>query len=241
MRWSRLVLLILLIFDVWYRAHTFGPQVRDALHVNLWPSTVGASEPLDCDEAAYAYIGHRVNRGAVLYRDVTENKTPLGYWLYALAVLVGGYNELTIRIMPIPFVLLTITLVWWIAGRLGGQISACLAAALYVLMSTDPYLFGNGANLEHFVNLFTVSSLALLIYAWDRPKRWPLFAAGASSRRRRTREAIRIPSHRRRRASASSPSQAGLVLEKSRFDFRPRPAAIPNPHFPPFRRGGQGG
>ncbi len=180
MPWSRVVLLILLVFDVWYRAHTFGPHVRDALGVTLWPSTVGASEPLDCDEAAYAYIGHRVNRGAVLYRDVTENKTPLGYWLYALAVLVGGYNELTIRIMPIPFVLLTITLVWWIAGRLGGQRSACLAAGLYVLLSTDPYLFGNGANLEHFVNLFSVSSLALLIYAWDHPSRWPLFAAGAS-------------------------------------------------------------
>ncbi len=180
MRWSRLVLLLLLLVDVWYRAHTFGPYVRDALGTNLWPSTIGSSEPLDCDEAAYAYIGHRVTHGAVLYRDVTENKTPLGYWLYALAVLVGGYNELAIRILPIPFVLLTITLVWWIAGRLGGQVSACLAAGLYVLLSTDPFLFGNGSNLEHFVNLFSTALLAFLILAWDHPRRWPLFAAGAS-------------------------------------------------------------
>ena len=36
-------------------------------------------------------------------------------------------------------------------------------------LSTDPYLFGNGANLEHFINLFSVASLALLIYAWDHP------------------------------------------------------------------------
>ena len=155
-----------------------GRTVRDGLGVNLWPATIGASEPLDCDEAAYAYIGHRILRGDVLYRDVTENKTPLGYWLYTLAVAVGGYNELAIRIMPIPFVLLTIALVWWIAGRLGGQLSACLAAGLYVLLSTDPYLFGNGANLEHFINLFSVASLALLIFAWDRTERWPLFAAG---------------------------------------------------------------
>jgi 4-amino-4-deoxy-L-arabinose transferase-like glycosyltransferase len=178
MRWSRLVLLVLLVFDVWYRAHTFGPTVRDSLGVNLWPSTIGAGEPLDCDEAAYAYIGHRISSGDVLYRDVTENKTPLGYWLYALTVVAGGYSELTIRVMPIPFVLLTITLVWWIAGKLGGRISAPLAAGLYILLSTDPYLFGNGANLEHFVNLFSVASLALVIYAWDRPGRWPLLAAG---------------------------------------------------------------
>ena len=178
MRWSRLVLLVLLLFDVWYRAHTFGPRVRDALGVNLWPRAIGAGEPLDCDEAAYAYMGHRISSGDVLYRDLTENKTPLGYWLYALAVVVGGYSELTIRIMPIPFLLLTITLVWWIAGKLAGQLSACVAAGLYVLLSTDPYLFGNGANLEHFINLFSVASLALVIHKWDCPQRWPLIAAG---------------------------------------------------------------
>ena len=50
----------------------------------------GASEPLDCDEAAYAYIGHRLLKGDVMYRDLTENKPPLGYWLYALAVALGG-------------------------------------------------------------------------------------------------------------------------------------------------------
>ena len=138
MRWSASVLVLLLFFDVWYRAHTFGPDVRDRLGANLWPATVGASEPLDCDEAAYAYIGHRILRGDVLYRDVTENKTPLGYWIYALAVGVGGYNEIAIRIMPIPFILATIAIVWWIAGKLGGQVSACLAAGLYVLLSTDP-------------------------------------------------------------------------------------------------------
>jgi 4-amino-4-deoxy-L-arabinose transferase-like glycosyltransferase len=178
MRWSRSVLVLLLFFDVWYRAHTFGPRVRDGLGANLWPAAVGASEPLDCDEAAYAYIGHRLLRGDVLYRDVTENKTPLGYWLYTLAVALGGYDELAIRIMPIPFVLLTIAIVWWIAGRLGGQTAACLAAGLYILLSTDPFLFGNGSNLEHFINLFSIASLALVMLAWDRKGRWALLAAG---------------------------------------------------------------
>ncbi len=179
MRWSRAVLVILLLLDVWYRAHTFAPVLRDKVRVDLWPGAVGASEPLDCDEAAYAYIGHRILRGDVLYRDVTENKTPLGYWLYTLAVAVGGYNELAIRIMPIPFVLATIALVWWIAGRLAGPLAACMAAALYILLSTDPFLFGNGSNFEHFINFFSVASLAILIRAWRDTRRWPLCAAGA--------------------------------------------------------------
>ena len=37
-----------------------------------------------------------------MYRDLTENKPPLGYWLYALGVALGGYNELAIRLLPDP-------------------------------------------------------------------------------------------------------------------------------------------
>jgi 4-amino-4-deoxy-L-arabinose transferase-like glycosyltransferase len=178
MRWSRLVLMLMLCFDVWYRGHTFGPSVRDVISIDLWPTSAEASEPLDCDEAAYAYIGHRILRGDVMYRDLTENKPPLGYWLYTLTVALGGYQELAIRVMPIPFVLATIALVWWIALRLGGSGSACVAAVIFVFLSTDPYLFGNGANLEHFINFFAVASLALLIRGWDRASRWSLFGSG---------------------------------------------------------------
>jgi 4-amino-4-deoxy-L-arabinose transferase-like glycosyltransferase len=178
MRWSRATLFLLLVFDVWYRGHTFGPSVRDALGTSLWPAAVGASEPLDCDEAAYAYIGHRISHGDVMYRDLTENKPPMGYWIYTLGVALGGYNELAIRVLPIPFVLATIALVWWIGLRLGGPAAACLAGGLFVVLSTDPYLFGNGANFEHFINCFAVASLALVIFGWDRTDHWHLVASG---------------------------------------------------------------
>ena len=36
----------------------------------------GAAEPLDCDEAAYGYMGRRMAAGAVLYKDLTEYKPP---------------------------------------------------------------------------------------------------------------------------------------------------------------------
>jgi 4-amino-4-deoxy-L-arabinose transferase-like glycosyltransferase len=173
-----LTLIAILVADVWYRAHTFGPVARDTIGIDLWPASFGPAEPLDCDEAAYAYIAHRMLEGDVLYRDLTENKPPLGYWLYALAVALGGYNELAIRVMPIPFVLGTIGLTWWIAWRLGGALSAGLAAGLFALLSTDPYLFGNGANLEHFMNLFATASLAFVLLAWQRGARRYLWLAG---------------------------------------------------------------
>jgi 4-amino-4-deoxy-L-arabinose transferase-like glycosyltransferase len=180
MRWSVLILAVILVLDVWYRAHTFGPTVKQATGIDLWPRTIGPSEPLDCDEAAYAYIGHRLLRGDVMYRDLTENKPPLGYWLYALGVAAGGYNELSIRLLPLSAVLMTIALVWWIGEQLAGPVAASLAAGLYAVLSTDPYLFGNGSNMEHFMNFFSAASLALMILVRGRGLRWPLFAAGMS-------------------------------------------------------------
>ncbi len=152
--------------------------MKAATGIAPWPTTVGESEPLDCDEAAYAYIGHRILQGDVMYRDLTENKPPLGYWLYSLGVAVGGYREVAIRLMPIPMILATIAVVWRIARRLGGPVSAGLAAGIYILLSTDPFLFGNGSNFEHFINFFAVLSLALLVAGWDRPGRWWIFGAG---------------------------------------------------------------
>jgi 4-amino-4-deoxy-L-arabinose transferase-like glycosyltransferase len=177
--WSKVVLLLILAWDVWWRCHTIGPTVRDSLGFAPWPVVTGEAEPLDCDEAAYGYIGRRLAHGAVMYRDVSENKPPLGYWLYTLAVAIGGSNETTIRIMPIPFVLATIALVWWLGLRLRGPGAACLAAFLFALLSTDPYLYGNGANLEHFINLFAVGSLAAMIKSFDGPGRRWLVLAGA--------------------------------------------------------------
>ena len=80
------------------RPHVRTARARRDSGSACGPAAVGASEPLDCDEAAYAYIGHRILRGDVMYRDLTENKPPLGYWLYTLAVALGGYSELAIRV-----------------------------------------------------------------------------------------------------------------------------------------------
>ena len=123
--------------------------------------------------------------------------------------------------MPIPFVLATIALVWWIALRLGGPGSACLAAGLFVILSTDPYLFGNGANLEHFINFFAVASLALFD-SWMGPHR-PMVASWVRAfvwvpRRWSSRSRSSPPS------SSSRPSRGEPGRERSDGDERSREA-----------------
>lgn len=177
--WAWAGLGAVLVFDVWWRGHTVGPTVRERLGLNLYPISGAASEPLDCDEAVYAYIGKRITRGAVMYRDMTENKPPGGYWAYALAVALGGADELTVRLMPLPLVLATIGLVWWLALRLRGPGAAVVAALSYAFVSTDPFLYGNGANMEHLINLAATASLALMVGTWPRSGRGRLLTAGA--------------------------------------------------------------
>lgn len=170
----------ILLFDVWLRSHAFAPTI----HIRFGaegPQTIDRSvEPLDCDEALYAYMGKRMTHGAVLYRDLSENKPPLGYWIYEAAVAIGGYNETAIRVLPIPLVLTTIVLVGLIAGRIAGSVAAVVAAFLYALMSTDPVIFGDTANLEHASNLFAVASLAAFLAYLAREKTRYLLACGAA-------------------------------------------------------------
>jgi 4-amino-4-deoxy-L-arabinose transferase-like glycosyltransferase len=210
--WARVALVLILTFDVWWRCHTIGPTVRDSLGFAPWPVVKGEAEPLDCDEAAYGYIGRKLAHGSVMYRDVSENKPPLGYWLYTLAVAIGGANETTIRLMPIPYVLATITLVWWLGLRLRGPGAACVAAFLYALLSTDPYLYGNGANMEHFINLFTVASLAAMVESFSRaaPVGVGSAIADLSSGLGSRRSAIADPTQEN--GNPSQPSRRWLVL-----------------------------
>lgn len=185
LRAELVLLLVILGFNVWLRGHTFGPTIVERYHVNFWPITDVESEPLDCDEAVYAYIGKRIVAGDVMYRDLTENKPPGGYWLYALAVAIGGANELTIRLMPVPIVSITILLIWWIGRVVAGPGAGLLAALVYAIASTDPFIYGNGANFEHAINLAAVASLACLVRRVNEPGRaallWGGFFVGCAS------------------------------------------------------------
>lgn len=116
-------------------------------------------EPLDCDEAAYGYVAHRVLAGDRLYADVFENKPPLAYAPYAAAIAIGGYSERSIRILPIPFVLATLWCVWQFTREHAGRWGAAAAAGIFAVASTDPIVFGNGANLELYMNPLLVLSL----------------------------------------------------------------------------------
>lgn len=173
-------LLSLLVFAAWWRGHTIAPALQSAVGWAPYPVARGDVEPLDCDEALYAYIGHRLGSGDRLYADVSENKPPLGYLIYRAGVSLGGYNEVAVRLLPVPFVLATIACLWWIGFRLAGPAVGTVAGLLYALASCDPYTYGNGAQFEQFMNAFGAATVAMLMeYHVTRRRAWAV-AAGAA-------------------------------------------------------------
>ncbi|MBI1324293.1 hypothetical protein GC170_14070 [bacterium] len=162
-----ILIVIMAVILVWWRAHTFAPRVDQLIGLKFWPQMSGSAEPLDCDEAAYGYMGRRMAAGAVLYMDLTEYKPPAGYWFYAISIAVLGWSELTIRFMILPVLILTLLLVGSVARKLAGTVGSVAAMAVFILMSTDPYVFGNGSNLEHLMNMAGMSALWCFLKAYD--------------------------------------------------------------------------
>lgn len=118
------------------------------------------TEPVDCDEAAYGYVAWRVLKGERLYVDVFENKPPLAYAPFAGAIALGGFGERAVRLLPLPFVLLTLIAVWRSARLIGRTRGiGALAAFVYAWAQSDPFVFGNGANLEIYMNACLASAL----------------------------------------------------------------------------------
>ena len=171
--------LVPLILLLWWRAHTFAPDILESAGIRIWPVVQGRSEPLDCDEAAYGYMARRQVAGDLLYKDLTEYKPPGGYWFYAVAVAIGGADEMTIRLMVLPVIGMNCILIGCIIQVLSSRFAAFASMLLFILLSTDPYVFGNGSNLEHLMNLLLTASLAsYLKYKRDEMQLKWLFMSG---------------------------------------------------------------
>ncbi len=117
------------------------------------------------DEEIYLAIGQAVRRGAVLYRDIWDNKTPLLYWIYALSPTL-----LWAKLIATAAVLGTVGAMY----KLGGK---WVALAVGILLSL-PFLEGNIANAELYFT-FLIATAAVLIFSEKKPFLVGLLMAGA--------------------------------------------------------------
>ncbi|HLD11393.1 MAG TPA: hypothetical protein VJB91_00595 [Patescibacteria group bacterium] len=111
------------------------------------------------DEAITLTVGQMVRRGAVLYKDVFDNKPPLLYLTFSLA-----YTLFWVKLITTFFVLLTNIIFFFLSRSLFPKIKAFFLSLFFALLTSLPLLEANIANGEIYFLLFTVAGMFVYLF-----------------------------------------------------------------------------
>ena len=109
--------------------------------------------PFGRDQGEYAVIARAALDGKVIYRDVFNVKPPMTHLIHQIALILGGHQMLSIRLLDLFWQMLTAILLFVLANRIFNQkligvISGCLYAASYYSLG-----FWDTAQTDGFITL----------------------------------------------------------------------------------------
>ncbi len=133
--------------------------------------------PFERDEGEYAYAGQLMLQGVPPYSHVYNMKLPGIYAAYALILAVFGQTHTAIHMGLLVINAVTILLIFLLAKHLTDSFAGVFAAAAFAVLSLSQSVQGVFANAEHFVILFAVAGILLLVHAVDRNNLVLLLAA----------------------------------------------------------------
>ena len=133
--------------------------------------------PLERDEGEYAYVAQLLLDGVPPYQQAYTMKFPGVALAYAPFVASLGPQPAAVRASMLCVNALSILLLFLLARRLFGAETALAAAASYALLAVGRGPQGIYANTEHFVMLFALAGLTLLLSARERRSLAGIFAS----------------------------------------------------------------
>ena len=119
--------------------------------------------PLERDEGEYAYAGQLMVHGISPYKLAYSMKFPGTYAFYALIMSVFGQTTIGVHLGFLLVNLATVGLVLLIGLRLVSWETGLAAGTTYVVLAINPAVMGLAAHATHFVILFTLVGLVLLL------------------------------------------------------------------------------
>lgn len=109
------------------------------------------------DEGIYLTIGQSLNKGAMLYAEIIDHKTPLIYYLARVD------TQVNFRLLTLGWMLVTTTAFYYFAKKILPTIKHTFFSTLiFVLLTTLPWLEGNIPNGELFVLGFVLVGFLLI-------------------------------------------------------------------------------
>ena len=133
---------------------------------------------LERDEGEYAYIGQQLLNGALPYADSYSMKFPGIYLVYAFILVIFGQTHTGIHLALLLTNIASAFLLFQIGGRLFNKTVAISAGSCFLVMTLNPSVQGLWANAEHFVVLFALGGLLLMLVALEKDSRQQLFLSG---------------------------------------------------------------
>ena len=134
--------------------------------------------PLERDEGEYAYMGQLLLQGIPPYAEAYNMKFPGIYFIYALILAIFGQTHISIHLALLLTNAATIFLIYLLGKNLFDSLIGILSGTGYGILSLSPYFHGLWANSEHYVVLFAVGGILLLIRSLHSNKGYLLFWSG---------------------------------------------------------------
>jgi 4-amino-4-deoxy-L-arabinose transferase-like glycosyltransferase len=120
------------------------------------------SIPLERDEGEYAYIAWRLGHNELPYRDWFDQKPPAVFLVYRVALSLPFESVCAIHFVGLLFAAVSTCALFCLGLRFIKPFWAWLGAALFALLSADPWLEGTASNTE----LFMLCPLILSVIAF---------------------------------------------------------------------------
>jgi hypothetical protein len=134
-----------------------------ALLILRLPSLV---QPMGPDQGLYAYVGDRILKHELAYRDAWDQKPPAIHYVYA-ALRAAAHRDVVVPAADLIAALIVAVLLWRIGARLGGDDAGLVAAVLFLLLSDPGFARYGGvrvrAQCETFIALAVTAALAFVV------------------------------------------------------------------------------
>jgi hypothetical protein len=123
------------------------------------------SIPLTRDEGEYAYAGQLILHGVPPYKLAYNMKLPGTYFADALGMAVFGQTIAGVHLTLLLANSLTVVFVFLLGRKLFGNLAGVIACVSYAIMALSPAVGGLATDANHFVVLFAVPGILLLLKA----------------------------------------------------------------------------
>jgi hypothetical protein len=126
--------------------------------------------PFERDEGEYAYIAWRLGHNELPYRDWVDQKPPGIFLLYRIALTLPLDPVRAVHLAALLISAASACALFFLARRFLSDVGAFLSAALFALLSADPWIEGTAANTEIFMLLPLVLSQIFFFRSLERSR-----------------------------------------------------------------------